>query len=314
MISPELSVVMSNYNGANELEQTIQSVLDQKEADFEFIIIDDGSVDDSSKIIESAKRSDSRIKMLSQENLGLTQALITGCSMAKGRFIARQDVGDISLPGRFSHQLTELRSDAQLAMVSSSVIFTAPDGEELGVESLTQEQALVGLKQTNMDDVKGPPHHGSVMFRRSMYAQVGGYRSAFYYAQDIDLWTRLVELGNHMSLHEPLYRASINREAISSLNRPEQISATEFIFKCIKARASLGDDSDVLAEFERNRKTRLEPTRPDRYSDSKFYYYLGSRLGKINRQSSGKYLIKSMRSNPFNLKALIKLFLLKLHD
>ena len=97
-----MSVVMSVYNGADRLASTLDSVLAQEEVDFEFIVINDGSIDESGRILDEYAARDRRIRVVHQENTGLTQALVTGCSMARGEFIARQDAGgDRSLPCRF---------------------------------------------------------------------------------------------------------------------------------------------------------------------------------------------------------------------
>ena len=95
---PTISVVMSVFNGEKHLRQAIDSILDQTCSDFEFIIIDDGSTDHSAGIIKSYQ--DQRIILLQQANKGLSNALNKGISVAKGKYFARMDADDISLPGR----------------------------------------------------------------------------------------------------------------------------------------------------------------------------------------------------------------------
>ena len=94
---PDVSVVMSVYNGADRLRETVESVLSQQGVSLEFIIIDDGSTDRSDVILANYARHDPRVHILYQPNQGLTRALIRGCEAAKGKYIARQDAGDISL-------------------------------------------------------------------------------------------------------------------------------------------------------------------------------------------------------------------------
>ena len=97
---PDISVVMSIYNGERYLSQTIESILSQENVDMEFIIIDDGSTDSSSELLNDWAKKDKRIRLFAQSNQGLTKALIKGCAVAEGKYIARQDCGDISLPTR----------------------------------------------------------------------------------------------------------------------------------------------------------------------------------------------------------------------
>ena len=115
---PDISVVMSVYNGATRLRETVDSVLSQQGVSLEFIIVDDGSTDQSSEILKEYVEADARVDLIRQENRGLTRALITGCAQAKGRYIARQDAGDISLPGRLKKQQDVLESDPTGSFVS----------------------------------------------------------------------------------------------------------------------------------------------------------------------------------------------------
>jgi glycosyltransferase involved in cell wall biosynthesis len=90
----KLSVVMSVLNGAGDLARTLDSIFAQTERDFELIVIDDGSTDDTPSIL--ARQSDPRIRVITQPNEGLTRALIRGCEAARAPLIARHDCGDVS--------------------------------------------------------------------------------------------------------------------------------------------------------------------------------------------------------------------------
>ena len=102
---PQVSVVMAVYNGAAFLTRSIQSILDQTFPDFELIIIDDGSTDETPEILQRFAVSDKRIHILSGSRQGQTRALIHGIKEAKGKYIARQDADDLSLPERLSRQI-----------------------------------------------------------------------------------------------------------------------------------------------------------------------------------------------------------------
>src|SRR5688572_6984597 len=117
-LGPEISVVMSVYNGATQLRETIDSVLSQEGVSLEFIVVDDGSTDDTPDILMGCAQKDGRMKLIRQQNQGLTRALIRGCAEAKGAYIARQDAGDISLPGRLQRLRQLLDSDSSAALVS----------------------------------------------------------------------------------------------------------------------------------------------------------------------------------------------------
>ena len=91
---PRISVVMSVYNDERYLRQSMESILGQEGVDLELIVIDDGSTDESPTILDEYARQDSRIRLMRQENRGLTMALIRACADAKGEFVARQDAVD----------------------------------------------------------------------------------------------------------------------------------------------------------------------------------------------------------------------------
>src|SRR5262249_52832345 len=101
---PEVSVVMSVYNGASHLAATLDSVLSQEGVELEFIVVNDGSTDKAGEILDDYARRDGRVRVIHQQHTGLTYALIRGCAAATGEFIARQDAGDVSLAGRLALQ------------------------------------------------------------------------------------------------------------------------------------------------------------------------------------------------------------------
>ena len=116
---PKVSVVMSVYNSEPFIRDAIKSILGQSFQDFEFIIINDGSTDGSLQIIQSY--GDSRIRITSQENLGLTKSLNKGIGIARGEYIARQDADDISEPSRLEKQVAVLEQNSRAVLVSSNI-------------------------------------------------------------------------------------------------------------------------------------------------------------------------------------------------
>ena len=119
---PIVSVIMPVYNGDQFLDRSIKSVLNQTFNNFEYIIINDGSTDDSQKIIESYK--DSRIKLINySKNMGISFALNNGLNVAEGNYIARQDQDDVSFPDRFMLQIEFLENNNNIDLVDTNFIF-----------------------------------------------------------------------------------------------------------------------------------------------------------------------------------------------
>src|SRR6266852_4656567 len=212
--TPEVSVVMSVYNGSTDLRTSVDSILSQEGVTLELIVVNDGSTDHSANILEEYASSDERVRVISQQNQGLTRALVVGCAAARGEYIARLDAGDISLPGRLIKQLNAISENPDSAFVSCGTRFVGPKGEYLYDVSRDATEATTHLLTLNADEISGPSSHPSTLFSRSLYERVGGYRSAFYFAQDLDLWIRLAEHGRHVVIPEILYETSVTVESI----------------------------------------------------------------------------------------------------
>lgn len=313
MITPDISVVMAVYNGESSVTRTVASVLSQTAVNLEFVIVNDGSTDTTQAILERFAATDARIKLIKQTNTGLTQALITGCESARGELIARQDNGDISLAGRLAAQLAVMRSNPNAVMTSSGVCFLAPDGEQLYTIEQTPKQARAGLLATNLSTIEGPPHHGSVMFSKQAYTAAGGYRPEFIVAQDLDLWTRLIELGEHIPTTGIYYHAAVERNSISSLRRAYQFATAKKVIACATARKTVGNDAHILASMHEVSTAQQSDGKSTRRSDSNYYYYLGSALlrtdSRSDTESATKYLKKAIKFNPLNFKAMLKLLM-----
>ena len=243
----EVSVVMSVYNGDLNLADTMKSILSQEGVSFEFIVVNDGSTDKTGEILDDFARRDRRLRIIHQKNYGLTRALINGCGVATGEFIARQDASDLSLPGRLARQSEVFRNDPQVVMTSCGTRFIGPHNEILYEVRQNGEELQRGLQHVDINRVRGPSSHTSVMFRRQAFEKVGGYRAQFDVAQDLDLWMRLAEVGLCWAKPEVDCELRLNKHSISVVRKTEQIVATKLILKCAAARRSGRDDSQLIA-------------------------------------------------------------------
>ena len=309
---PDVSVVMSVYNGANLLEPTLDSILNQEGCDLEFIVVDDGSTDESAAILRDRQGRDTRLRVFRQENTGLTVALIRGCQKAQGAFIARQDVGDISLPERLARQATALKKHPSLSFVSCGTRFVGPSGEFLfdhfGTGRAANPTRILDPSSGTIL-IDGPSSHPSVMFRRDKYQEAGGYRSEFYFAQDKDLWYRLAAIGKFLMLAAILVEARIDARSLSSQNRRIQRKLHSLAEASLQRRLAGNSDEDVLAHAGLLSEGERAP--PSGVSLSRGYYFLGQCL-KDNGQSdcAARYFRRAITSNPGNLKAWVRLVVL----
>lgn len=295
---PEVSVVMSVYNGARYLRAAVESILNQQGVFFEFVIVNDGSTDESGTILDEYSAQDPRLRVIHQKNTGLTRALIRGCMQARGEFIARQDADDVSLPGRLAGLANLLRSDDRLAFVSSHVNVIGPAGELL----LTHTRPSDPREATALLlDVKfGPPGHGSVMFRRAIYESVGGYRPEFYFAQDSDLWLRLAERGWLGNVPEVLYQYRVVPESISGNLNPSKLAFAESVHDCRMLRLQGISEEPVLSRCRQFRKGDFKPCRR---AEAATLYFLGRNLMATHLTISARYLLRCLARQPWHLRA-----------
>jgi len=222
--SPATSVVMSVFNASQYLSAAVESILAQSLSDFEFIIIDDGSSDSSLSILRKYESGDSRIRVISQQNAGLTKALNIGISQSRGEFVARMDADDIAMPNRLVLQTDYLKKHPECVAVGSHILLADPDGDLLMEEEVPHtHEAIVAKLQSGV----GAVPHPTALIRSDALRSVGGYRESFTYAQDLDLWLRLAEVGRLANLPQALLQYRLHPNSITSRQRTRQIESAE---------------------------------------------------------------------------------------
>lgn len=224
--TPLVSVVMSVYNCEDYVAEAIESILNQTFTDFEFIIINDGSTDGTLKIVKGYK--DPRIILISRENKGLVASLNEGISIAKGKYIARQDGDDISSPEKLQKQL-ELIESSSLVLVSTAFsIFTSDPSKPIAHHCLINDDVL--LKRQLF--VQNPFGHGAIMFSREAAIKANLYEDIGP-AEDYDLWVKLMEKGRFGFVEQECYSWRVNPEGIT---QKESIRQQECVKRIQKER------------------------------------------------------------------------------
>jgi hypothetical protein len=209
---PRISVILPVYNGEAHLAEAIASILQQSFADFELIAIDDGSTDGSAAILDAI--DDPRVRAIHQDNVGLAATLNRGIALARGKYIARQDHDDLSLPTRLARQLQFLEENPGYGLV----------GTRAGIK--VGDEAASRFHDHPLDDAAlrfellfdNPFVHSSVMMRKSAVDAVGGYSTdpARQPPEDYELWSRL---SRHYRVANLPERLTIYRETARGLSR-----------------------------------------------------------------------------------------------
>jgi glycosyltransferase involved in cell wall biosynthesis len=235
--NPLISVVLPVYNCGLYIEDAINSILNQTIQDFEIIVIDDCSVDNTVKIVQSIE--DNRIRMiLKRQNTGLIDSLNIGFKEAKGKYIARMDGDDISLPDRFKKQLQILKNN--------------PDIKACGcwLKEFGYSNKVIRHKE-NHDEIVSrlllacTMSLGSVMLERS-WGIGHKFDKTKLHVEDYDFWSKMAWSGKFYNIQEVLYNYRIHKSQVSTLYKPIQtqgdIDIKLFLFKKIRYNTEVFSD------------------------------------------------------------------------
>ena len=187
---------MPVFNCEKYLDESINSILNQTYRDFEFFIINDGSTDNSEKIIKNYQKKDDRINLLTQNNQGVTKSLNKGIRNCRGKYVARMDADDISHPKRFEFQLKYLQNNLNIAIVGSQISIIDDKNEIIKkIDNLPLDDCLI-----KWELIFGTPLiHPTLMIRKTVFKKFGLYNKQSIFGQDIQMWRKIarkVEFGN----------------------------------------------------------------------------------------------------------------------
>jgi len=210
-MSIPLSVIMPVKNSGAFIGESVDSVCAQTCGDFEFIVVDDGSTDDSMDIVRS--RKDARISIVPGPGRGVAAAITAGLGAAQGEFFARIDADDVCEPDRFAEQLEFLKKEKTIQVVGSDFTEINETGETIARFAAVNHPELAAASLL----VENPLIHSSVMGRRAVVNDLGGYRETA--SEDYELWCRLVRAGGRLtSLPKSLIRWRWHESAVTKSN------------------------------------------------------------------------------------------------
>lgn len=259
---PEISVIMPVYNGERFIKEAIESILSQTFSDFEFIIINDGSIDATKGIIFSYQ--DKRISYIeNRTNIGLTKSLNLGLKMASGRYIARMDADDISLLDRFEIQFNFLETNKDIALVGGWIEWLYPENTKI----IPKEKYWRSFADSDFLKYlllfSNQVAHSTVMFRKDIIKDVGGYDENYQSAQDYEFNSRIIKKYKITNIQKVLVKYRIHKDSISlnPENRKKQADyAKEIMLNNINYYCHLNKD-DFSIFYEVNKANNLTTVR-----------------------------------------------------
>jgi glycosyltransferase involved in cell wall biosynthesis len=278
---------MSVYNGEKYAPEAVESILAQTFRDFELIVIDDGSTDGTKALLEGFAQRDTRVRLISRPNKGLTKTLNEGLGVARGEFVARMDADDVSLPTRFEKQIEFLRANPDCVCVGARVLRVDPYGSPLSESDhkLTHEEIDAQLIEQGLG---WAITHPVAMMRRDAVQQVGGYRLQWQHSEDLDLFLRLAEIGQLHNLPEYLLRYRMHYESANHLRHEEQRTIKQKLMEEAYARRGMQIPPEM-------KFTRRYP--PPKFDQTCTWGWRALKIG--NRTAARQHAMDALKMGPF---------------
>lgn len=242
--SPGITVLMPAYNAGKYIAEAIASVLKQSFSDFELLIINDGSTDQTVKIIESFK--DDRIVLIHQENRGIASALNTGLKHAKADYIARFDADDICSRDRLKIQYNFITTYPEYDIIGSAADYLDVEGNYIftqhPVAHLNEE--IQALQYTVC-----PFIHSSVFYKKEVILSNGGYNEHAYTFEDHFLWVNILKNAKACNLSQALIKVRLNPESITIDEKWRTRKFREIKYSSLKRRSITAAEGLELQEI-----------------------------------------------------------------
>jgi len=300
-MSPKVTVLLPVYDGAELVRGAIDSVLAQTFADFELLVVDDASPDDSVAVVESY--GDPRIRLLRNErNLGQVPTTNRGLHEARGEYVARIDQDDVALPTRLERQVAVLDAELDVAVVGSWVDYVDDRGRIASSLRGTIDdfpQFLYLLLANAL-----PLAHSAVMYRREEVLALGGYDESVALAEDMDLWRRLaLHRREGRVVPEVLLRYLVHRGQQSHARGSEQAernrrSSERFVASFSTAEAAAAAWRLATLDIDPPRDASAYTAALDRLlADARTHFELDERLDHLVKAHVARMARRGWRSD-----------------
>lgn len=245
---PTVSILIPAHNAERFIEETLVSVLAQTFTDFECLVINDGSTDRTAEIVERFL-ADRRLRLINLAKVGLCTALNRDLELCRASLVARMDADDVMLPERLAVQVAFMESKPEIAGCSSDIWLMNETG--VNIRELRCPFTSVDAIERHL---RAGGHliytHASVMYRRENVLELGGYRSEYFPAEDVDLFVRMLEMGKPiMNLPTALIKVRVHPDSVSSTSAIRQFRKNKLIFRNLAARRRGKPDINIKQYF-----------------------------------------------------------------
>lgn len=264
--TPKVTVLLPTYNAAAYLKEAVDSVLTQTFTDFELLIINDGSTDNTVEILQSY--TDSRIVVVHQENIGLIGTLNKGLAIAKGKYVARFDADDVCYPTRLEEQYNFMVNNPDYVIIGAEGDYMEEDGTFI----YTYQFAAYDNDEIKAMSVSYCPFiHSAVMFVKQAVLDVGGYNKGAITFEDHMLWWQLARMGKMKNFRKALIKVRFNP---ASVTIDEKWRGPEFS----KIKYTSIEQGCVTEEDEKRLKEILASQDMKKFKEGAYYSMIGKKF------------------------------------
>jgi glycosyltransferase involved in cell wall biosynthesis len=238
----EISGILPVYNGAQYIDESLPKILENLNSSDELVIINNGSTDDSIKMLSRWSNLDSRINLLNLKSPGLVSALNIGIAESKNNWIARFDIDDIYSPERIKLQRNAINEES--VAIFSDYEFISNRNKGIGIVPSAISASAVSVSLISSQRTA----HPSVMFSKIAFESIGGYQEIDFPAEDLSLWLKLSRVGELSSIPQKLLQYRLNSGSISAQNKNQITNKTLLLYKSIGINKK--DINDTFASID----------------------------------------------------------------
>lgn len=282
-----VSVILPVYNAENYLAGSIRSILEQSYENLQLIIVNDGSTDESDGIIKSFK--DKRIKLIEQENMGLSRTLIQGIKASDGKYIARLDADDIACGDRLKKQMDFLISHEDHVLVGGNADIIDLEGNYLYTSNQPRDWDEINRRMPHNSFI-----HSTVMFRHEAYESAGGYAKELTRLigfEDVALWNRMALYGKMCNLPEVLIKYRLWPYSGSFYSGKENATRVAILNKYLQGNQLTPEDEKIVLNLKQGIKR-------DKLLGRYYAVLMKKKLLYGKRSGIFKYFVRSVTHNP----------------
>ena len=247
---PNITILMPVYNGELYIKESIDSILNQSYTDFELLIINDGSTDQTQEIIDGY--SDQRIRCIKQNNMGVSRSLNKGLSLIDTPIIRRHDADDISEPDMLEKQMSFLKQQPDISFVSTQCAFMS-NRSKVAMKYrqpktyLFQDEEYILVTREQFNPFS-PIVHGTVLGYTSVFKEFNGYRTEFLTSEDNDLWLRIIEKYKFAILNNCSYYLRLSAGSATQMHKSSVPYYRNLCLHYADERAKTGSDPIMRGE------------------------------------------------------------------